>query len=125
IFFAHRYYGYEDAIYAAARLVELLTKSEEPLDAIVDKLPKLFNTPELRYELSDEIKFEVVRRVVEKFKSTASESGHQVIDGEGACSTWKDGWALVRSSNPQAALVRRFEAETQERLQQIRTQVEA
>ena len=125
IFFAHRYYGYDDAIYAAARLVELLTKSDETLDQIVDKLPKLFNTPELRYELSDEIKFEVVKRVVEKFQSTAKDGGHEVIDVDGARITWKDGWALVRASNTQAALVLRFEAETPERLKTIRTLVEA
>ncbi len=124
IFFAHRYYGYDDAIYAAARLVELLTKSEETLDQIVDKLPKLFNTPELRYELSDEIKFEVVKRVVEKFKATEKDDGHDVVDVDGARITWKDGWALVRASNTQAALVLRFEAETPERLQTIRTRVE-
>ncbi|HWE29592.1 MAG TPA: phosphomannomutase/phosphoglucomutase, partial [Polyangia bacterium] len=125
IFFAHRYYGYDDAIYAAARLVELLTKGEETLDQIVDKLPKLYNTPELRYELSDEIKFEVVKRVVEKFKATAKDGGHEVVDVDGARITWKDGWALVRASNTQAALVLRFEAETPERLKTIRTLVEA
>jgi phosphomannomutase/phosphoglucomutase len=124
IFFAHRYYGYDDAIYAAARLVELLSKSDETLDQIVDKLPKLFNTPELRHELSDEIKFEVVERVVERFKATAKDGGHEVIDVDGARVTWKDGWALVRASNTQAGLVLRFEAETAERLAQIRARVE-
>ena len=124
IFFAHRYFGYDDAIYAAARLVELLTKSDETLDQIVDKLPKLYNTPELRHELSDEIKFEVVKRVVERFKATAKDGGHEVVDVDGARVTWKDGWALVRASNTQAALVLRFEAETPERLQTIRTLVE-
>src|SRR5207342_83150 len=63
IFFAHRYYGYDDAIYAAARLVELLTRDEKTLAEQVDALPKLFNTPEIRYELPDEIKFDVVARV--------------------------------------------------------------
>ncbi|MCA1663696.1 MAG: phosphomannomutase/phosphoglucomutase [Myxococcales bacterium] len=124
IFFAHRYYGYDDAIYAAARLCELLTKDEKPLSEHVDGLPKLFNTPEIRYELPDEIKFDVVRRVVEHFKATAEKEGHTVVDVDGARVTWKDGWALVRASNTQAALVLRFEAETEPRLNEIRKKVE-
>jgi phosphomannomutase/phosphoglucomutase len=128
IFFAHRYYGYDDAIYAAARLCELLTKEEKTFAELVDALPKLFNTPEIRYELPDEIKFEVVRRVVEKYKSTAEKEGHTVIDVDGARITWPEkqggGWALVRASNTQAALVLRFEAETEARLEQIKKSVE-
>jgi len=124
IFFAHRYYGYDDAIYAAARLCELLTKEEKTLTDLVDGLPKLFNTPEIRYELPDEIKFDVVRRVVEHFKASAEKEGHQVVDVDGARVTWKDGWALVRASNTQAALVLRFEAETEPRLAEIRKKVE-
>jgi len=125
IFFAHRYYGYDDAIYSAARLVELLSKEEKPLAEHVDGLPKLFNTPEIRYELPDEVKFDVVRRVVERYKATAEADKHEVIDVDGARITWKDGWALVRASNTQPALVLRFEAETPERLEQIRKKVEA
>jgi len=124
IFFAHRYFGYDDAIYAAARLCELLTKDEKPLAEHVDGLPKLFNTPEIRYELPDEIKFDVVRRVVEHYKASAEKEGHQVVDVDGARVTWKDGWALVRASNTQAALVLRFEAETEARLNEIRKKVE-
>jgi phosphomannomutase / phosphoglucomutase len=125
IFFAHRYYGYDDAIYSAARLCELLTKDDKPLADHVDALPKLFNTPEIRYELADELKFDVVKRVVEHFKATAEKEGHTVVDVDGARVTWKDGWALVRASNTQAALVLRFEAETEPRLGEIRKKVEA
>ena len=82
-----------------------MTKDEKPLAEHVDALPKLFNTPEIRYELPDEIKFEVVRRVVEHYKATAEKEGHQVVDVDGARVTWKDGWALVRASNTQPALV--------------------
>ena len=125
IFFANRYYGFDDAIYSAARLCELLTREEKTLVELVDSLPKLFNTPEIRYELADEIKFEVVRRVVEHFKKTAEAGKHEVVDVDGARITWKDGWALVRASNTQAALVLRFEAETEPRLAEIRKKVEA
>jgi phosphomannomutase/phosphoglucomutase len=127
IFFAHRYYGYDDAIYSAARLCELLTKDDKPLAEHVDGLPKLYNTPEIRYELADEIKFEVVKRVVAHFKATAEKEQHQVVDVDGARITWpgpSGGWALVRASNTQPALVLRFEAETPERLDQIRKKVE-
>jgi phosphomannomutase/phosphoglucomutase len=129
IFFAHRYYGYDDAIYAGARLVELLSKEVKPLADHVDGLPKLFNTPEIRYELADEIKFEVVKRVVDRFQATAEKEGYQVVAVDGARVTWPKeqggGWALVRASNTQPALVLRFEAETPERLEQIRKVVES
>jgi len=124
IFFQHRYFGYDDAIYAAARLVELLSRSDMTLAEHVDTLPKLHNTPEIRYELADEIKFEVVKRAVELFKK--KDNGIvEVVDVDGARVLWKDAWALVRASNTQAALVLRFEAESQARLQEVQTLVEA
>ncbi len=119
IFFAHRYFGYDDAIYSGARLVELLSRGQKTLAELVDTLPRLYNTPEIRYPLADELKFEVVRRVVERFKTD-----HQVVDVDGARITWPDGWALVRASNTQPALVLRFEAETPARLESIRDLVE-
>jgi phosphomannomutase/phosphoglucomutase len=124
IFFAHRYYGFDDAIYSACRLVELLSKEEKTLGQLVDSLPKLYNTPEIRYELPDEIKFDVVKKIVERFKATAEAQKHEVVDVDGARVTWKDGWALVRASNTQPALVLRFEAETPQRLDEIRNKVE-
>ncbi len=121
IFFAHRYYGFDDAIYAAARLLEILSSSDATLADHVDTLPKVFNTPELRYELPDEIKFEVVKRAVARFRSE-----FDVIDIDGARVTWPNGggWALVRASNTQAALVLRFEAGSDARLVELRTFVE-
>jgi phosphomannomutase/phosphoglucomutase len=128
IFFAHRYFGFDDAIYAAARLCELLSKEEKTLAQLVDGLPKLYNTPEIRYELADDLKFDVVRRIVERFKASAEKEQHQVVDVDGARVTWPkeqgDGWALVRASNTQPALVLRFEAETPQRLDEIRKRVE-
>src|SRR5205807_508211 len=93
IFFAHRYLGYDDAIYAAARLVELLSRSKMTLAEHVDSLPKLYNTPEIRIDCPDDIKFEVVRRAVERFRKE-----HEVIDVDGARVKFADGWGLVRAS---------------------------
>ena len=122
IFFAHRYFGFDDAIYSAARLLEILSSSNLTLADHVDTLPQVFNTPEIRYELPDEIKFEVVRRAVLHFRQS-----YEVIDIDGARVTWPDGggWALVRASNTQASLVLRFEAGSDERLVELRTLVEA
>jgi phosphomannomutase/phosphoglucomutase len=121
IFFAHRYFGFDDAIYSAARLVELLSGSGQTLTEHVDTLPKLHNTPEIRHELADEIKFEVVKRIVEKFKQM---SGVQVVDVDGARVTWPNAWALVRASNTQPALVLRFEADSEARLHEVQSFVE-
>jgi phosphomannomutase/phosphoglucomutase len=119
IFFAHRYYGYDDAIYAAARLCELLSRSEQTLAEHVDTLPKMVNTPEIRIPCPDEIKFEVVKRAVERFRRD-----HEVIDVDGARVKFGDGWGLVRASNTGPVLVCRFEAASTARLGEIRGFVE-
>lgn len=121
IFFQHRYFGFDDAIYSAARLLEILSSSDMTLAEHVDTLPQMFNTPELRHELPDEIKFEVVKRAVARFSGE-----FEVNDIDGARITWPNGggWALVRASNTQAALVLRFEAPSNERLQHLRAFVE-
>jgi phosphomannomutase/phosphoglucomutase len=122
IFFAHRYYGYDDAVYAAARLVELLSRSDRTLAEHVDSLPRLYNTPELRVDCPDDLKFDVVRRVVERFR--AEPGVLEVIDVDGARIRFDGGWGLVRASNTQPVLVLRFEADSQPRLDEIRGRVE-
>lgn len=124
IFFAHRYFGYDDAIYSGARLVELLSKSDRTLAEHVDTLPHFFNTPEIRYAVEDEKKFELVRRVVAHYKTSAGPGKHEVVDVDGARVTWSDAWALVRASNTQPVLVMRFEATSAERLAAVRAEVE-
>jgi phosphomannomutase/phosphoglucomutase len=119
LFFAHRYLGYDDAVYAAARLVELLTRAPTTLAEHVDSLPKLFNTPELRVDCPDDLKFEVVRRAVARFRRE-----HEVVDIDGARIKFPDGWGLVRASNTGPVLVLRFEAGSPERLAEIRAYVE-
>ena len=119
LFFAHRYLGFDDGIYAAGRLVELLSRSPTTLAEHVDGLPQLCNTPELRLECPDEIKFEVVRRAVARFRER-----HEVVDVDGARVKVGDGWGLVRASNTGPVLVLRCEAQSPDRLAEIRRYVE-
>jgi phosphomannomutase/phosphoglucomutase len=119
LFFAHRYLGFDDAIYAGARLVELLSRSAARLDELVDTLPRMINTPEIRVEVADDLKFELVARVAARFRAH-----HDVIDVDGARIQFEGGWGLVRASNTQPAVVLRFEADSPERLAAIRRAVE-
>jgi len=119
IFFADRYLGYDDAIYASCRLVELLSKTEKKLSQLLSDVPKTFITPEIRIDCPDEIKFRVVETVREALRRD-----YPVIDVDGARVKFEDGWGLVRASNTQPVLVLRFEALTQDRLGEIRGLVE-
>lgn len=121
LFFAHRYLGFDDAIYAAARLCELLSRSSEPLAAHVDTLPRLHNTPEIRIAVPEERKFEIAGAVAAELRRLP---GVEVIDLDGARVHWPDAWALVRASNTQPQLALRFEAESAERLVAIQGLVE-
>lgn len=120
IFFADRYFGYDDAIYATLRLLEILAAADRPLHELIGDLPETHSTPELRVDCADEIKFDVVRRVLEHYRST-----HEVVDVDGARIAFDGGWGLVRASNTQPVLVLRFEASSAERLAAIRDEVEA
>jgi phosphomannomutase/phosphoglucomutase len=115
IFFADRYFGYDDAIYASCRLVELLSKTDKKLSQLLDDVPKTFITPEIRVECPDEIKFKVVENVKENLRKDYS-----IIDVDGVRVKFEDGWGLVRASNTQPVLVLRFEALTERRLQEIK-----
>ncbi|HZI89989.1 MAG TPA: phosphomannomutase/phosphoglucomutase [Candidatus Polarisedimenticolia bacterium] len=120
MFFADEFPGYDDALYAAGRLLRLLAAQKRPLSELVDELPqsKYVSTPELRLDCTDERKFAIVDAVREHFASR-----HEVIDIDGARVQFGDGWALIRASNTQPVLVVRFEAVNQERLQAIAREV--
>jgi phosphomannomutase/phosphoglucomutase len=120
IFFADRFYGFDDATYAGARLIEILTKSDQPLSALLADLPSTFSTPELRVDCPDETKFRVVAEIADHFARD-----HEVITIDGARILFEHGWGLVRASNTQAILVLRFEADSQEHLDEIRQIVES
>jgi len=119
MFFADRYFGYDDAIYAAARLLEILSESNTDLCEALADVPKTYSTPEIRVDCPDEKKFQIVAEVKKYFKSL-----FDTIDIDGVRIQFSDGWALVRASNTQPVLVLRFEASSPERLTEIRTLVE-
>lgn len=120
MFFVDRWFGFDDAIYAACRMLEIVDQSAAPLSGMLSDLPNLVSTPEIRVDCPDEIKFNVVKRAVEAFKKS-----YQVIDTDGARVIFDDGWGLIRASNTQPVLVMRFEAESQERLNEIQALVES
>jgi len=119
MFFADRYYGFDDALYAACRLLEILSNSATPLSAQLSDLPAVQSTPEIRVDCPDDKKFGVVKAVRERFQRD-----YEVIDIDGARIDFGQGWGLVRASNTQPVLVLRFEAQSTELLNQYRKQVE-
>jgi phosphomannomutase / phosphoglucomutase len=119
IFFADRFYGFDDATYAGARVLEILSKTVKPLSTLLADLPKTYSTPELRVDCPDETKFDVVAKIADYFAGD-----HEVITIDGARIIFEHGWGLVRASNTQAILVLRFEAESEDNLQTIRAEVE-
>jgi phosphomannomutase / phosphoglucomutase len=118
LFFADRYYGYDDAVYAGARLLEILSNSELTLAQMVDELPQTFATPEIRFDCPDDQKFPLVERLVKVFHEK-----NKVITIDGARILFEHGWGLVRASNTQPVLVMRFEADSKEALEQIEAEV--
>lgn len=120
IFFADRFYGFDDATYAGARLLEILSGTDKKLSEMLTDLPESFSTPELRVDCPDNIKFDVVARIADHFSST-----HKVITIDGARILFDNGWGLVRASNTQAILVLRFEASSESHLAAIRNEVES
>jgi phosphomannomutase / phosphoglucomutase len=118
MFFADRYYGFDDALYAACRLMEIVAASGKPLSAQLAGLPKTVTTPEIRFDCPDELKFEVVRRA-----SATLRARHKTIDVDGVRAIFPEGWGLVRASNTQAILVMRFEATTPELLEAYQREV--
>jgi phosphomannomutase/phosphoglucomutase len=116
LFFADRYFGYDDAIYASVRLAELLSKTDQKLSDLLSDTPKYYSTPEIRAETaSDEIKFEIAEKAKDYFTKN-----YDVIDVDGVRILFGDGWGLVRASNTQPVIVLRFEARSEERLDEIK-----
>jgi phosphomannomutase / phosphoglucomutase len=118
MFFADRFFGYDDAIYASLRLLEIMGKQSMPLSRFLSDLPKTYSTPEIRVDCPEKLKFRVVQALTDYYKQK-----FPVIDIDGARVTMPDGWGLVRASNTQPILVLRFEADTGSALDRIQGMV--
>ncbi|KUJ94929.1 MAG: Phosphomannomutase, partial [Desulfonauticus sp. 38_4375] len=120
MFFADRYFGFDDAIYAAYRLVKIVSQNpEKKLSSYLGDWPKTITTPEIRLDCPEEKKFKVVQKALTYFKDQ-----YEVIDVDGVRIVFPDGWGLLRASNTQPVLVLRFEAESEKRLEEIRSLIE-
>jgi phosphomannomutase/phosphoglucomutase len=116
MFFKHRWYGFDDAIYSSARLLEFLSKGDQTLSEHLSSVPKTFSTEEIRIPTSEERKFAIVAEATRYFKD---EMGLDVNDIDGARIEFADGWGLIRASNTSPMLVMRCEADTEARLEEI------
>src|SRR3989338_4247876 len=119
MFFVNRYYGFDDAVYAGLRVLEILDRKNKKLTDLLSDIPKTFATPEIRFHSTDEKKFAIVDRVAEYFSKL-----YPTLTIDGARIDFGDGWGLIRSSNTEPVLVMRFEASTEKRLQEIKSIVE-
>ncbi|MBI4528757.1 MAG: phosphomannomutase/phosphoglucomutase [Deltaproteobacteria bacterium] len=119
MFFADRYFGYDDAIYASIRLAELLARTDQPLSVRLDDVPKTVSTPEIRVDCPDDQKFKIAERAKEYFRNL-----YPISDIDGVRVQFPEGWGLIRASNTQPALVLRFEAKTPEKLKAYRSVIE-
>jgi phosphomannomutase/phosphoglucomutase len=120
LFFADRYFGFDDALYAAARLIEIIHQTGKSPRELIADIPKAVSTPEIRVDCPDEIKFKVVSASLEEFKKLKL----SVNSIDGARIDFESGWGLVRASNTQPVLVYRFEAQSEQALNAIRNQME-
>jgi phosphomannomutase/phosphoglucomutase len=120
MFFEEGFYGHDDAIYGAARLLRILADSNSSVSELLADVPRFVSTPEIRVEVDEERKFGIVDQAVAHFRAR-----HDVIDVDGVRVLYGDGWGLIRASNTQPVLVLRYEARTPERLQVIRDEFES
>ncbi len=119
MFFGGDYYGFDDALFGAARLLDYVAKTNEPVSVMLSTLPERHSTPELRVDCDDDKKFDIVARAVEHFASK-----YDTLDIDGVRISFADGWGLIRASNTQPVLVMRFEAGSEAALEEYRGEVE-
>ena len=119
IMIADDYFGFDDALYDACRLIDMVARSEKSLSEQVAAFPAYVSTPEIRIDVTEEQKWSAVSSAVSHFRAR-----HDVIDVDGVRVLFGDGWALLRASNTQPVIVARYEARTPERLGEIRGAVE-
>ncbi|MCU0648769.1 MAG: phosphomannomutase/phosphoglucomutase [Gemmatimonadaceae bacterium] len=119
MFFTEGFYGHDDALYGAARLLRIVAESGKRVDEMLADVPHYVSTPELRIEVDEEKKFPLMDEAVAAFRAT-----HEVIDVDGVRVLFGDGWGLMRASNTQPVIVMRFEARSEERLQAIKAEMD-
>ena len=119
IFFADHYYGFDDALYAAVRLLDIVARADESLAAMRDALPQVLNTPEIRFDVTEDRKFTIVDEVRDRLTKNGAEVN--VTDGVRVLND--DGWWLLRASNTQAVLVVRCESRTEDGLSRLKAEV--
>jgi phosphomannomutase/phosphoglucomutase len=120
MFFTESFYGHDDALYAAARLMRIVSESGQRIEDLLADVPRFVSTPEIRVDCADDRKFAIVDEAVRHFARD-----HEVVGVDGARVLFGDGWGLIRASNTQPVLVVRFEANTEERLAEIRDEMES
>lgn len=120
MFFMDRWFGFDDAVYAACRMLEIVDQAAGPLSTLLADVPHTYSTPEIRFDCPDEEKFKVVEKLVNHFQNEKL----NVLTMDGARIVFSDGWGLVRASNTQPVLVMRFEATSPKRLEEIQTYIE-
>ena len=120
LFFADRYFGYDDAIYAALRLLEIISQTGEKMSDLLSDVPQTFITPEIRIDCADEMKATIVNKIKKHYQNNPG-----LIEIDGVRIPFEDGWALVRSSNTQPVIVLRFEASSANSLGRMRQEVES
>lgn len=123
VFFADRNYGYDDALYAGLRLIEILAKKKKPFSSLLEGIPSAYNTPEIRIDTTEEKKVSIVEKLRATYGEGSADKKVNLIDGIRI--SYNDGWALARASNTQPVLVLRFESETETGLNRIRKEVES
>ncbi|MFO0598093.1 MAG: phosphomannomutase/phosphoglucomutase [Myxococcaceae bacterium] len=121
IFYKHRFFGFDDAPYTAARLLEILSHETKNLAELLADVPVTYSSPELRFDTIEEKKFALVQRCTEKLKA----KGLELVTVDGVRATWPDGWGLIRASNTTPILVVRYEAKTKERLAEIQQLIDS
>jgi len=123
VFFADRNYGYDDAPYAGLRVAEILAQTGKTIPELLNGLPKVYNTPEIRIDTTEEKKVLIVEKMKAAFSKPSDDYKVNLTDGIRI--SFHDGWALCRASNTQPVLVLRYESKTQEGMNKIKDQVEA
>ena len=119
LFFKHRYFGFDDGIYSAARLLELIARDGRPLSRMLDGVPQTFSSPEVRKDFPEEKKFAAVERAKEKLRRHG-----RTIEVDGVRLVVPGGWGLIRASNTQALLVLRWEAQSAEKMAELQRLIE-